>query len=129
MLKNKDGAWLRNKFRKELDDCDYLDKLTPEELEWREKFSREYDAAHLEKDETGDYSKDNLHKTKEERKALYDANNARNRCMLTRAHARGLVDGHESIPEERANIRQTEDDVIEALDVLLGNEAWPEEKK
>lgn len=57
-------------------DYDYLDKLSSEELDWLNKFSDEYIGASFNNDGT------DIDQTPEGRKAAYDKNNARNRCLL-----------------------------------------------
>lgn len=54
-------------------DYDYVNSLSPEEKVWLDKFSREYYLASLDKD-----GKD-IHTPDKYSKALYNANNARNR--------------------------------------------------
>lgn len=66
-------------------DYDYLNKLSEKEKAWLNKFTKEYVNADL---DTKRKSK-NLHKTDRLRKDCYDRNNARNRCVLTRAKASG----------------------------------------
>jgi len=79
---------LNLKTRYEEIDYDYLDKLSPEELEWLNKFSGEYINAGLSK--LGD-NEDDMHATTEDRKLCTDKNNARNRCILTREKAMGTI--------------------------------------
>lgn len=71
------------KTRQDLIDYDYLDKLSPKELEWLDKFTGEYAGAALDTENP----RRNLHKTKRLRKDCYDRNNARNRDVLTRSNA------------------------------------------
>jgi len=74
---------LNLKTRTELLDYDYLDKLSPEELAWLNKFTEEYVHASLDTARP----KKNLHKNKALRKDCYDRNNSRNRDILTRQKA------------------------------------------
>jgi len=74
---------LNLKTRTELLDYDYLDKLSPEELTWLNKFTEEYVHASLDTARP----KKNLHKNKALRKDCYDRNNSRNRDILTRQKA------------------------------------------
>lgn len=71
---------LNLKSRTELIDYDYLHKLSPEELQYLNDFSEEYNNAHIPK-------KNKIHKTKKLKKDCYDRNNARNRDVFTRAKA------------------------------------------
>jgi hypothetical protein len=73
------------KSRAELLDFDYLHKLSEKEKEWLAKFSEEYISASF----NTKSPRKNLHKNKALRKSVYDANNARNRDILTRAKASG----------------------------------------
>lgn len=78
-----------HRLRQEYLDYDYLDKLSEEELTWLNKFSEEYNNDNYETvdgqlDENGNKILDptkNIHQTQEHKKALDDANNARNRCQ------------------------------------------------
>lgn len=62
-------------------DFDYLDKpgMTPENLDWLNKFSTEYYSANFNNDET------DLHQTVIKRRKSYNANNARNRDVYNQA--------------------------------------------
>jgi hypothetical protein len=56
-------------------DFDYLDKLSPEELKWLDQFSQEFYQSRFKK-----FRPDlDLHHTQELRRAVYRANNERNR--------------------------------------------------
>lgn len=61
--------------RIEFSDYDYLDKLSPSELEWLKKFHQEYNQGDLNR-------KENLHTTKKLKKDCYDRNNQRNRDLF-----------------------------------------------
>lgn len=84
---------LNLKIRQELFDCDYLDKLNDKEKAFLDKFNNESINASFNKN-----PRKNLHKSKEQRKACYDANNARNRDILSRAQAQGKALYLEDIP-------------------------------
>jgi len=71
MQKAKLGVSVKN--RNEYSDFDYLDKLNKDELAFLKKFHREYNNA--------DFKHSNPLIEIEERKPLYDANNARNRDL------------------------------------------------
>ena len=100
---------LNAKTRFEVLDMDYLKKLGPEELKYLNQFMGEYVSGAFKKDDTGDYSKENFHKTVEERRECYTRNNTRNRCGLTVANATGktfrcddissIIDGNTNIEE------------------------------
>ena len=95
------------KTRTDLIDYDYIDKLSDEEKEWLNKFTEEYINANVKK-------KDALHKTKKQRKDCYDRNNARNRCILTKAKAAGKADSLDDAIE--IIDENLEDRLIEELD-------------
>jgi len=77
------------KTRVDVLDMDYLKKLDDAELQYLNKFMAEYVSGAFKKDENGEYSEDNFHKTAEERKECYTRNNTRNRCALTISNAMG----------------------------------------
>lgn len=83
------------KTRQDLIDYDYIDKLNDEEKAFLDKFTKEYTNASFEKEDPKRKGKrrklKNLHKTKKLRKKSYDANNARNRDILTRSKAQGTA--------------------------------------
>ncbi len=70
---------LNLKTRTDLIDYDYVDKLSPEEKKWLNKFTEEYVNASVDPKKL----KKNLHNTEKLKKDCYDRNNARNRCILT----------------------------------------------
>jgi hypothetical protein len=73
------------KIRHESIDADYLDKLSEEELAWYNKFMEEENNASFKKDGT------DLNDTDKERKRIYAKNNARQRCIYSRAKASSRV--------------------------------------
>lgn len=80
--------------RRDLIDYDYLNKLSPEELEFLDKFTAETINASLD----SKILKNNLYaRTKKKKKECFDANNGRNRDILTIAKAQG-----KAIPMEEA---------------------------
>lgn len=70
---------------------DYINKLDDASLDFLNRAMGEYVSGAFKKDENGDYSEENLHKTPEGRKECYTRNNVRNRCALTRSNATGLT--------------------------------------
>lgn len=67
--------------RQEFLDADYLDKLSPEQLKYYDKFCTEYYNNSFERDETGEWSEDNLFDIRNNdslRKELNRDNNTRN---------------------------------------------------
>lgn len=99
------------KTRVDLIDADYLDKLTPKEKDWLNKFTEEYTHANLDVDDL----ENNLHNTQVLKKDCFDRNNARNRCIYTQQKAMGNLNYIEDLDE---NILKdgTEDEIIEKLD-------------
>lgn len=68
---------------------DYLKKLSDEELRFLNQFMGEYVSGAFKKNDSGEYSSVNFHKTAEERRECYTRNNTRNRCGLTVSNATG----------------------------------------
>lgn len=78
------------KTRADAAEIDYLHKLNDKEKEWLNNFTEERVNANF------NHKGKIIHKTKALRKECYDMNNARNRCILTRAKASGqLVSIHD----------------------------------
>lgn len=78
--------------RQELLDFDYLHKLNDKEKAWLNKF--------VEEEVNASFRHSNpLNKTKKQRKACYDKNNARNRCILTKNKVLGNITAIEGIKE------------------------------
>lgn len=65
------------KIRAEYNDMDYLHLLNPEELEFLNKFIEEENNTSFKNDGT------DLNQSKEDRKKIYDRNNARQRCLYS----------------------------------------------
>lgn len=96
------------KTRTDLLDQDYLNKLSPEELDWLNKFNKEYVSASLD-------GKGDLHNTKKLKKTCYDSNNARNRDILTKAKASNQLVDYEVLVEEPGE-NDYEDYLIQQID-------------
>jgi hypothetical protein len=112
---------VNTKVRQELIDYDYLNKLSPEEKEWLNKFSEEYNSASFKKSKKGNYSTKNLHRTKKLRKECYDRNNSRNRDIFSITKANDMLkeaDKLNTYLEEKSirNATQVEDDIIAIID-------------
>ena len=101
---------LNLKTRQELVDYDYLNKLSPKELKFLDKFSREYIVASLDQDNPNK----NMHNTKALSKDCYDMNNSRNRDILTRQKAMGRIQYLDDIIEKTQN---PEDFLITQMDM------------
>lgn len=89
---------------------DYLKKLSTEDLEYMNRFMAEYVSGAFKKDDIGEYSSENLHKTQEERRECYTRNNTRNRCALTISNATGQTLRSDDIMDIVDNI--SKDDCI-----------------
>jgi hypothetical protein len=76
---------LNPRTRYELLDYDYLGKLSEEETKWLNDFTEEYVHANF------NHPGKRKHRSKKGRKDCYDRNNARNRCIWSRAKAAGLT--------------------------------------
>jgi hypothetical protein len=71
------SPYTTRKHAKEFVDFDYLAKLTPRELDWLDKFSREYYQTAFKNTHR------DLHNSQTERRELYNTNNARRRDVWT----------------------------------------------
>lgn len=92
-------------------DQDYIDKLSPKELDWLNKFNREYISGTLNREKP----KKNLHNNRKLIKDCDDRNNSRNRDVLTRAKASHQLDDYEELLEETIS-NAYEDEIIHELD-------------
>lgn len=84
------------KSRADLVDYDYLDQLSDKEKEWLNSFTEEYTHANF------NHPGKILHRTKRLKKDCYDRNNARNRCIWTRAKASGMSAGMDAVEAAEA---------------------------
>lgn len=94
--------------RKHMYDQDYIAKLSLEEKQWLDRFNREWNQA--------DFSKPgkDLHRTKKEKKIVYDKNNANNRCQYSRSKARNVLYSLED--QNKTDTHSPEDDLIDKID-------------
>lgn len=90
-------------------DFDYVEKLSEEDKAWLNSFAEEYIGANL------NHKGEKLHKTKKLKKDVYDRNNARNRCVLTRSKAQNKAILLSELPET-ISAGNEEDKLIEQLD-------------
>ena len=89
----------------------YAHKLNEKEKAWLDKFSNEYINA--------SFGKKPLHKTKNQRKECYNRNNARNRCILSKAKACGKTVSFEAMfndDRSREELDITVEDLIKKSD-------------
>lgn len=113
---------LNIRIRQEEIDFDYLDKLTPIELDWLNRFMEEYNNASF------NHNGELIDKSDSGRKSCYDKNNSRNRDIYSDAKKRGyVVDMDQGFLERYIEKKQrtdiSEEDLwIEKLDSEL-NEA------
>jgi len=113
------------KIRKEYKEIDYVNELSDEknikmpdgtmgsEKDWLHLFETEFNSASLDSRDLDN----NLHNTKELKKACYDQNNARNRCMYGIAKASNLVhDSKNEVDDKLFNPSLVEDAFISSID-------------
>lgn len=81
-------------------DYDYLKKLSSEEKEWLNKFTKEYVNAEINTKQP----RKNLHRNKSLKKDCYDRNNARNRCIYTRSKASWNLKFFEEVSENHKSL-------------------------
>jgi len=109
-----------SRVRQEYTDFDYLSQLNDEQLQFLNKFVEEEINVSFKKDGT------DFNKTDEERKAIYNKNNARNRCLYGRQRNRVGVtkmlnyeDSVDLIELEQENANDfIEDAMIDYMDSL-----------
>lgn len=99
------------KTRADLLDQDYLHKLDKSELEWLNKFNKEYVSGTLDREKP----RKNLHKTKRLIKDCDDRNNSRNRDIMTREKAANRLTDYESLLDQPRH-KNEEDVLIKELD-------------
>lgn len=100
------------KTRQDLIDYDYIDKLSDKEKKFLNQFTEEYTNASFKK------GKRLLNKKIQSEKDCYDRNNARNRCILTRAKAAGkAINDLDAMAKQTKKMNwNVEDKLIEMLD-------------
>jgi hypothetical protein len=105
------------KSRAEEVDYDYLDKLSPSELEWLAKFTNE--EIHAAVKSNG--KKNTFNKSKEDIKRIYDKNNARNRCTWTREKAKGIG---QYLEDHKDKLLSNNPEDYIAVKMKLESEGW-----
>lgn len=100
---------LNLKTRTDLIDYDYLDKLSDKEKAWLNSFTEEYVGANMK------HKGKKFHKTKAMKKDCYDRNNARNRCIYTKAKASGQIDYLEDLKNTYSLDGNTPEDELISL--------------
>lgn len=104
----------------DLIDQDYLHKLSKEELDWLNKFNKEYVSDSLDRDNL----ENNLHNTPKLKKDCGSRNNSRNRDVLTREKAAKTIIEYDNLrqdeaghgKEDRLVLEDYEDRLIDKLD-------------
>lgn len=84
-------------------DADYLNKLSPAELEYYAQFIDEYVGGAIAKNKDGTPKKGHIHNTKELAKSCYDANNRRNNDIISISKATNRLDSLNRTPDEKEN--------------------------
>lgn len=106
------------KTRHDLLDADYLHKLSQQELEWYARFTAEWVSGAFEKDKkTEDYSDKNLHESIDQKRELWRANNARNRCIFTINKATNHLVSYEDFVEKIEELQS--ENVDNSFDELM----------
>jgi hypothetical protein len=98
----------------EVADLDYIDKLSPAEKAWMNKFMGEYVGAKLKKTNSG-----NLHNSKELKKSCYDRNNSRNRDIYSRSKARDSLTDIEELKKNQLEMESALDSKDDLLELEL----------
>lgn len=83
-----------SKVKQEYLDQDYIGDLSNKEKDWLNDFNEEYYGANL---DFQNLENNRFHKTKVDKKACTDRNNARNRCMYGFAKAGGKLDSNQPV--------------------------------
>jgi hypothetical protein len=98
--------------RRDATDYDYIDKLTDKEKEFLNTFSEEFIGAKF------NHGKPILNKKDKHKKSCYSNNNARNRCVYSKAIAQNLISDDYTMPEVDYEIQKDsyEDYLIELMD-------------
>jgi hypothetical protein len=114
-----------SKVKQEYMDQDYIPKLSNSEKDFLSDFNEEYYGANL---DFQNLENNRFHKTKEEKKACTDRNNARNRCTYGVAKAGGKLDTKLQNDSDKPNPKyelssdNPEDALIELIDFISENE-------
>jgi beta-glucosidase/6-phospho-beta-glucosidase/beta-galactosidase len=114
-----------SKIRREYLDQDYIDKLSDEEKKWLSNFNEEWLGANFNHDGKV------LHRTKEEKREIYNRNNARNRDLISQMNAQNKLVATDKVKEmlEKEELHQhvNPESVEDAL-IMLIDEKRNEEK-
>lgn len=105
---------LYSRIKQEYFDLDYINKLSPKQQQWLNKFMNEHLNANMNSTAT------NLHRSKKMKRACYSANNARNRDVYSIAKATGRVD-HNVQADQSSQVKDLYS-IAEALNINLDDE-------
>lgn len=102
-----------SRIRQEYLDQDYIDRLSPQDKDWLNRFNEEWLGANFK------HPGDTIHKTDAARKEIYNRNNARNRDLLGQLKAQNKLMNSEVVKEmlEKEELTQnvTPDDIENVL--------------
>lgn len=107
----------------EINDIDYINQLDDKEKEWMNNFNEEWINASL------NHRGKKFHKTKKERKIIYDKNNARNRDSFTRAKASGTLNYIDEDKSLASGAENPENRMILEYDLKYNNAGKDRKKK
>lgn len=99
--------------RRDLLQVDYLDKLNDREKDWLNRFNEEFVIANF------NHKGRSLDKTKKAKKAAYDSNNARNRCLYNKAKSTGMLDNVPSQDYFNSKLKDISIDTYEHIEDVL----------
>lgn len=101
--------------RREILEVDYLNQLSEKDKDWLNRFNEEFALANF------NHKGKLLDGSKEARKKSYDANNARNRCLYTKAKVTGLLNNSPTESHLKASIDEKASNIYESYeDALVG---------
>src|ERR1700675_796652 len=107
---------MNTRIRQNSIDQDYIDKLSEKEKQWLNNFMEESVGANFNHEGKKHY------KTKAEKRKIYTENNARNRDIMSRVSAIGMLDAYTKATEdyleseEAQSVSDIEDALIEHID-------------
>mgnify|MGYP003333179129 FL=1 len=103
---------LKTRYEEIADIASYFDKLPKEAKDWMHSFTEEWVNAKF------DHKGKKIHKEVEQKRAIYNRNNARNRDILTKAKACGKYVEIDNPKSKKILDKKTiEDDIIEKIDL------------
>lgn len=106
------------RIRQEKIDMDYLDQLSSDELAWLGKFMEEENNASFKDDGT------DFNQSKEERKKIYDRNNASNRCLLGNLKNKANKFNNKKLLNYDNVVNDVEDEISRGIDPMRLENAY-----